>query len=236
MDPIRPPSRLALAGEARVAAEWAAMRLALPRLRRRAPRGDGGPVMIVPGFATDDGWTESLRGFLGDLGWTVRGWRLGRNHGRVPELIPRVTEQTAVFADEAGRPVRLVGWSLGGYLARETARARPELVHRVVTLGAPVIGGPKYTASAPMYLKKGYDLEAIEAEVSERESDPLTVPVDAVYSRSDGIVAWRACIDRTNPLTRHHEITSSHLGLVASPAVFRLVAELLAAPPNDRVA
>ncbi len=224
----RPPSRLALVGEVRVAAEWAAMRLALPWLRSRAPRGDGGPVMVVPGFATDDGWTVSLRGFLGGLGWTVQGWALGRNHGRVQELIPRVTVQTAAFAEHAGRPVRLVGWSLGGYLVREIARERPELVDRVVTLGAPVIGGPRYTASAPMYLKKGYDLDAIESEVEARESEPITVPVDAVYSRCDGIVAWRACIDHHNPHVRHHEITSSHLGLVASPAAFRLVAELLA--------
>jgi hypothetical protein len=225
---LRPPSKLALLGEVRVAAEWAAMRLALPRLLRTAPRGDGSPVMVVPGFATDDGWTESLRGFLGGLGWAARGWELGRNHGRVPELIPRLAEQTADLAEDAGRPVRLVGWSLGGYLAREAARERPDVVERVVTLGAPVVGGPKYTASAPMYLKKGHDLDAIETEVEAREADPITVPVDAVYSRSDGIVAWRACIDHHNPHVRHHEITASHLGLVASPAVFRLVAELLA--------
>jgi pimeloyl-ACP methyl ester carboxylesterase len=225
---LRPPSRLALLGEVRVAAEWAAMRLALPRLGRTAPRGDGGPVMVVPGFATDDGWTESLRRLLAELDWTVRGWGLGRNHGRVPELIPRVAEATAAFAGDAGRPVRLVGWSLGGYLAREAARERPEAVERVVTLGAPIIGGPKYTASAPMYVKKGYDLDAIEADVEAREQRPITVPVEAVYSRSDGVVAWRSCVDHHNRHVRHHEVTASHLGLVASPAAFRLVAELLA--------
>jgi pimeloyl-ACP methyl ester carboxylesterase len=133
-------------------------------------------------------------------------------------------------AEETGRPLRLVGWSLGGYLVREVARERPDLVAQVVTLGAPVVGGPKYTASAPMYRRKGYDLDRIEADVDAREETPIRVPVDAVFSRSDGVVAWRACVDRRNPTVRHHEIDTSHLGLVASPASFRLLARLLAAP------
>jgi pimeloyl-ACP methyl ester carboxylesterase len=216
-------------GEARIAAEWASMRLAMPWLREASPRGSNEPVLVAPGFASDDGWTESLRRFLKDLGWEVRGWGLGRNHGRVPELIPALIEQTEAFCAETNRRVRLVGWSLGGYLVREVARERPDLVDRVLTLGAPVIGGPKYTASAPMYLKRGYDLDEIEHDVAEREAIPIQVPIDAVYSRSDGIVAWRACIDHHSSDVRHHEVFSSHLGLVASPAVFRLVAERLAA-------
>jgi pimeloyl-ACP methyl ester carboxylesterase len=226
--PIGPPSRLALLGEARVALEWAAMRVSLPLLRRSAPRGDGGPVLVAPGFAADDSWTASLRRFLRSIGYDARGWGLGRNHGRVPALIPLLVEQTRSVAEEAGRPVRLVGWSLGGYLVREVARERPGLVDRLVSLGAPVVGGPKYTASAPMYAKKGYDLDSIEEGVDEREAVPIRVPVDAIYSRSDGIVAWQACVDRRNPDVRHHEVRSSHLGLVASPSVYRLVAELLA--------
>lgn len=203
------------------------MRLALPLLRRSVPHGDGGPVMVVPGFATDDSWTESLRRFLADVGHDAHGWGCGRNHGRVPELIGTLEDRIGELAETASRPVRLVGWSLGGYLVREVARERPDLVDRVVTLGAPVVGGPKYTASAPMYLRKGYDLDAIEAGVVARETQPITVPVDAVYSRSDGVVAWRACLDHVTPHVRHHEVRSSHLGLVASRDVFRLVAELL---------
>jgi pimeloyl-ACP methyl ester carboxylesterase len=192
--------------------------------------------MVVPGFATDDGWTASLRRFLGLLGWDARGWGLGRNHGGVPRLIPAVLERSSALANEAGLPVRLVGWSLGGYLVREVARERPDIVERVITLGAPILGGPKYTASARMYLRRGYDLDEIEAEVEGRERQPICVPVDAVYSRSDGVVAWRACIDDRNPDVRHHEIASSHLGMVASPAVYRLVAALLAEPRGVRIA
>jgi pimeloyl-ACP methyl ester carboxylesterase len=233
--PSAPPPKLAILGEARIGIEWASMHLAMPWLRRRTQRGDGGPVMVVPGFATDDGWTRHLRDLLSSIGYEVRGWDLGRNHGRVPELIPQVIGQTEAFAEETGRRVRLIGWSLGGYLVREAARERPDLVRQVVTLGSPIIGGPKYTASAPFYLRKGYDLDAIEAEVAERERDALTVPVDALFSKTDGVVAWRSCIDHTNPLTRHHEVAASHLGLIASPTVFLKVAELLAEQPERRI-
>jgi poly(3-hydroxyalkanoate) synthetase len=142
-----------------------------------------------------------------------------------------VVEQVEKLCRKAGGPVRLVGWSLGGYLVREAARERPELVERVTTLAAPIIGGPTYTASAPMYIKRGYDLHEICQTVLERERRPIIVPVFAVYSRSDGVVAWRACIDRfDNPRVEHHEVRSSHLGMVSSPRVFRVVAELLARP------
>ena len=184
--------------------------------------------MVVPGFATDDSWTTSLRRFLSMLGYVVVGWDLGRNHGNVPKLIPAVIERAARLAEAEEQAIRLIGWSLGGYLVREAARDRPDLVERVITLGAPVVGGPKYTASAPMYIRRGYDLEEIAAAVIEREAKPIEVPVFAIYSRSDGVVAWRACIDRfDNPRVEHHEVSSSHLGLVNSPRVFRLVADLL---------
>lgn len=231
---LRPPSRWELLREGRVVFERLVLLAMVSRVRASAPLGSGQPVMVVPGFATDDAWTARLRRFLTSIGYEVRGWGLGRNGGQVPSLIPKLADRTERLAHTAGVPVRLIGWSLGGYLAREAARERPELVERVVTLGAPVVGGPTYTASAPMYLKKGYDLEEIAATVLERERRPITAPVFAVYSRSDGVVAWRACIDTfDNPRVQHHEVASTHLGMVNSPRVFGLVAELLARPlPN----
>jgi pimeloyl-ACP methyl ester carboxylesterase len=187
--------------------------------------------MVVPGVATDDSWTGRLREFLAAIGYHVAGWGLGRNRGNVPKLIPQVIDRTARLADENGSSIRLVGWSLGGYLSREVARERPELVERVITLGAPIVGGPSYTATASMYVRRGFDLADIRATVLDRERRPITVPVFVVYSRSDGVVAWRACIDTfRNPLVEHHEVSSTHLGLVTSPRVLRVVAELLARP------
>ena len=211
--------------------ECLGLKLELRRLIAAAPRGSGEPVVVVPGFATDDSWTARLRRFLAAIGYDAVGWGLGRNRGNVHKLIPAVIAETQQRATERGAKVRLIGWSLGGYLAREAARERPDLVDRVITLGAPVIGGPSFTASAPMYLRKGYDLGEIETSVLERERSPVTVPVFALYSRTDGVVAWRACIDRfANPRVEHHEVRASHLGMVNSPRVFELVAELLFKP------
>lgn len=230
---LRPPRRWELVREARVVLERLALRLQVRRLIAAAPRGRGEPVLVVPGFAADDGWTARLRDFLAAIGYETLGWGLGRNRGNVAKLVPALAERVAAVAAEHGAPLRLIGWSLGGYLAREAARERPELVERVITLGAPVVGGPSYTASAPLYLRKGYDLGEIGAAVLERELRPITVPVFAVFSRADGVVAWRACIDTfANPRVEHHELHSSHLGLVGSPRAFALVAELLARKPS----
>jgi hypothetical protein len=226
---LRPPARWELLREARVVFEFVGLKLELRRLIAAAPRGDGEPVVVVPGFATDDSWTSRLRVFLAAIGYDAVGWGLGRNSGNVAKLIPAVIRKTGQVADESAAKVRLVGWSLGGYLVREAARERPDLVDRVITLGAPVVGGPSYTASAPMYLRRGYDLEEIKEAVLERELRPIGVPVFALFSRSDGVVAWRACIDRfANPRVEHHEVRSSHLGMVSSPRVFERVAGLLA--------
>jgi hypothetical protein len=223
------PARWELLKEGRIIFERMALAVSLRRIEASAQRGGGEAVMVVPGFASDDGWTARLRGFLNAIGYDAVGWGPGRNRGNVPKLIPQVVEQTDRLAQKRRGTVRLVRWSLGGYLAREAARERPELVERVITLGAPIVGGPTYTASAPMYIRQGFDLGEIAATVLERERRPITVPVFAVYSRSDGVVAWRACIDRfDNPRVEHHEVHSSHLGMVNSPRVFRLLAHLLA--------
>jgi len=233
---LRSPARWELLREGRVVFERLGLMASLTRIRKFAPRGSGQPVMVVPGFATNDGWTVRLRSFLTSIGYEVRGWGLGRNHGRVPQLIPAVIEQCERFGYDSGQPVRLIGWSLGGYLVREAARERPELVERVITLGTPIVGGPTYTASAPMYVKKGYNLTEIAATVLERERRPITTPVFAVFSRSDGVVQWQSCIDTfDNPQVEHHEVDSTHLGMVGSPRIFERVAELLARPMTGKV-
>lgn len=218
---------------------WALLReslilLELPRLAwlapvfARAPRGNGEPVVVLPGYGAGDASTAVLRAYLHLLGYAVRGWELGINGGHVPALVPRVIAQIARAAEQARRPVRLVGWSLGGTLARESARERPELVDRVITLGTPAVGGPKYTAVGSAYRRRGYDLDAIEREIAARECTPIRVPVTAIYSRGDGVVAWQACIDRYTRGIEHVEVRGTHTGLGFNPEVYRIVADRLA--------
>lgn len=199
----------------------------LPDLSTR--RAESGlPVMVLPGFGMTDRSTWLLRRYLSYIGHSVEGWDLGRNHGRVPELIPEIAQKVAETAARQGGPIALVGWSLGGYLAREVARERPEDVIRVITLGSPVVGGPKYTVTHGHYVRRGYDLDEIEAQVAARDRVPLRVPVTAIYSRRDSIVAWQACIDRTNAVTEHVEVAATHLGLGLSPDVLAIIADRLA--------
>jgi hypothetical protein len=221
------PTPLALLREALWPLELPRLALAAPDLAR-LPRGSGEPVMVLPGFATGDASTFALQAYLRLLGYRVRGWGLGVNLGDVPALVPRVMERVERLAAEAAAPVRLVGWSLGGVLARETARERPDLVRRVVTLGSPVVGGPKYTAVGSVYRARNVDLDLLEAEIEARNAVPIRVPVTAIYSRSDGVVAWQACLDRHSPDVEHVEVDSTHIGLGFAADVYRIVADRLA--------
>ena len=208
---------------------WQFPRLLLnaPNLAR-APRGKGEKVLVWPGFGAGNTSTTVLRNFLTYLGYDARGWRLGRNDGDVLNMLDELT--SAVRRIAASEPVSLVGWSLGGYLAREVARDCPEQVRRVVTLGSPVVGGPKYTAVARYFDTGNESLDDIERLVDERYENPLTVPVTAIYSKLDGVVAWQACIDERSPNVEHIAVTSSHTGLGFSPDAFRILADRLARP------
>ena len=220
---IVPPAESTLACIARGLREIPRLLVRLPGLARQ-PRGAGEPVLVLPGFGFGDASTWVLRKYLRHLGYDVRGWRLGINSGDVPRLLPVIVSLVESLARERGAMLRLVGWSLGGYLAREAARERPHLVEQVIMLGSPVVGGPKYTVAAGILRRRGVDLDAIEAEVAERSRRPLPVPIISVYSRADGVVAWEACIDTTSVRAENIEVRASHVGLGFSPDVYEIVA------------
>ena len=208
--------------------------LELPRLvfsvrdLARQPRGHGQPVLLLPGYGAGDGSTVILKSYLGLLGYRVRGWGLGRNSGDVPDLLPRVLKRIGSFSRRTQQEVRLIGWSLGGYLAREAARERPDLVHRVITLGTPVVGGPKYTVVARRFHRRGMDMAAIEAEIELRNQISLRTPVTAIYSRADAVVAWEACIDQNGSDVEHVEVRTTHIGFGFSAEVYKIIAQRLA--------
>jgi pimeloyl-ACP methyl ester carboxylesterase len=225
-DEIVPPAASTLGCMARGIAELPRLLVRWPSLAR-LPGGTGEPVLVLPGFGFGDASTWMLRAYLRRLGYDARGWRLGINAGHVPSLLPVVVRLVEALAAERRQRVRLIGWSLGGYLGREAARERPELVALVIMLGSPVVGGPKYTVAAGLLRRRGVDLDAIEAEVAERNRRPLPVPVTSVYSRADGVVAWEACLDTTSARAENTEVHASHVGLGFSPDVYAIIARQL---------
>lgn len=206
---------------------------ALPRLALRwrglgAPRGDGQPVLVLPGFGTSDRSTAPLRAFLRRQGWAAHGWGQGVNTGKPDRHLGPLAARLEALAESG--PVRLVGWSFGGVLARAIARRAPDRVERVLTLGSPVVGGPRHTFVAGNLRRRGEDLDALAARADAHEATPLPVPVVALYTRADGVVAWQACRDPHHAHVLHEEVGGTHVGLVYEPAVLARVAHWLQAP------
>lgn len=223
-DPITPPGRLDILQELRLPVDmlrWTPSWLALKSGRAAQPQ----PVILLPGFGAGPGSMRFMESFLRRRGHHVRDWGLGTNNGDAKKLRARLKDIVRATLAERGKPAVLVGWSLGGYIAREYAREHPDDVRKVVTLGSPVIGGPRYTATARRYRAQGHDLDQIERSVAERYATPLRVPVVAVYSKRDGVVAWQACIDRWSPDMRHVEVNETHIGLVFAPRVLSIIVD-----------
>lgn len=226
-EPLAAPSSRSLLREVRIARELPRLLLGSPRLAS-APRGSGDPVLLVPGIGSDDWATAPLRAYLRRLGHDARGWGLGRNHGDVETLVEAVADVVASWHASAGRPVHLVGWSLGGVVAREVARAHPDRVAQVISYGTPVVGGPVYTIAARRYSPQ--TIAHILGIVEEADRTPIPVPLTSIFSRTDGVVAWRASIDSLHAHTQHIEVRSTHTGLGLDPDVWLAVAHRLVNP------
>ena len=191
-------------------------------------RGRGEPVLLLPGLGGGESSMFVIRAYLRALGYAVFNWGLGRNDGKVQEKLPQVITALLERYEETGVPVALIGWSLGGYLAREAARDHPYAVSRVITMRSPLVGGPKYTATAGFFRRQGVSHDALEARVAARYHVPLQVPVTSLYSKTDGVVAWQASIDHWSPLAENVEVDTTHFGFGFSREALSLVAERLA--------
>lgn len=218
---MAPPPAALRAGEARAPLQLLRLARAAPWLAR-APRGHGELVIDLPGWKAGEASNIAMRTWLRGLGYDARAWGLGTNTGN-PErdaelLVDRLRDST--------RPVALIGWSLGGTIAREIARSLPEVISTVITYGSPAVGGPTYTLGASTYGRE--ECTRITELIDRLDRDePITVPITAVFTRSDGVVDWRACLDLRSPQVTHVEVGSTHLGLGVDPDVWWAVATAL---------
>lgn len=225
---LPPPSLALLALELRAPLEFGAVLPAWPALQR-APAGDGHSILVFPGLSASDASTFPLRGYLGTLGYKTEGWSQGFNFGPRAGVLETAKRALATACDRSGRKVSLIGWSLGGVYARELAKEMPDAVRCVITLGTPFAGPPKSTNAWRIYeLTSGRDIHR-EHETYDLASAP-PVPTTSIYSRSDGIVAWRGSIQRPSPrngMTENIEVVASHIGLGLNPSSWWAVADRL---------
>jgi len=225
VETIPPPSVALLALEGRAWLELAALVPALPLLGR-APVGDGHPVLVLPGWLASDRSTQALRWFLRNRGYHAHGWRLGRNYGPSGALRTALAERFTALRQRHGRRLSLIGWSLGGIYARELARRFPRDVRQVITLASP-FRDPSATSIGRFF---GARRDGPPAGPHAPPGVPLPVPSTSVYSRSDGIVAWRSCLEEGGPQRESVEVRSSHCGMGHHPAVLLVIADRLAQP------
>ena len=228
--------RLALAEAPRAMAELAWLVPAAPYLAL-APRGDGHPVLVLPGFGGGDVSTAVIRRYLAGQGFAAVGWSLGRNLGpAMPDLEQRLSERLdQVWRASGRRRVSLVGWSLGGVYARLLAHRYPDRLRQVITLGSPIGGRPQPSRAYRTMQRLtpgGMDRErAMRLRVL--ASDPLPgVPGSAIYSRTDGIVPWQIARQVPSPMAENLEVYGSHIGLGFNASALFLLAERLAQPAS----
>lgn len=230
--PGRPSALLLLSEPWRSAIELGALTVSAPVLAR-SPRGDGHPVLVLPGLLASDASTLILRRYLGRLGYATNGWGFGLNVGPTNELVRRLPQRLVELADRYEQPVSIVGWSLGGVYARALAARSPDLVRLVITLGSPYASsepGHTHADAAYRYLSRGRYSAA--AEERRGAGLPLSVPTTSIYSRLDGIVSWRVCRDAVGGPHESIGIPASHLGFGHNPAALWVIADRLAQDPG----
>lgn len=204
-------------------------RLDLSSLIADAPRGDGHCVLVLPALGRGDPYTQHIRIFLAHIGYAACGWNLGVNVGPSKRLLDGAARRLLELSAEHG-PVSIVGFSMGGLFARWLALNMPDSVRQVITVCSP-IHQPARNFWLPMEpflgVWRGHDVRALAEQVPR----PLPVPCTALYSRSDGLVNWRACLD-TSCTEDCMEIGGPHVLIACNPRVVALIGERLARVSN----
>jgi pimeloyl-ACP methyl ester carboxylesterase len=214
--------------ESRALYEFGAFVAGSPLLRMIG-RGDRHPVLVIPGFATTDASTRPLRWALRSQGYWVHGWHQGRN---IPSaaVLAGLPARLSELRERHGAKVSIVGASLGGVYARELARAQPDAVRQVITLGSPfrMRPGDRSTLSGLVDRFGPAMPEMPGSALPEQERPPVPVPVTCIYTRTDGLVRWHASIEAEGPERENVEVTGSHSGLGTNLSALVVILDRLA--------
>ena len=181
---------------------------------------DGPPAYVIPGFVASDKTCNALREALAEAGWRTYPWDLGFNKGAHADVLRHLRQRLEVIHD--GRPVLVVGWSLGGVFAREIAREVPALVRAVVTLGSPFSGDPHMNNVWRLY--EWVAGHPVDAPPVMHYPDKPPVPTLAIWSRKDGIVAKRAARGLDGERDKEVEVSCNHMAFGVSRSAGQRVA------------
>lgn len=217
-DTLAPPLPLLL----REVAAFATMR-AKASFARAVPGervGNDSDVLVLPGFMASDRTTARLRKSLTVAGYRAHGWGLGRSSGVRADTLQQLDKRL----DRLGltKPATLIGWSLGGLIAREYAKHAPHRVAKVITLGSPFSGDPRANNAWRLYeLIAGHKVDAPPIDAILSEKPP--VPTIAFWSRQDGVVAAASARGALGEVDETHEMACTHMAFVADPDVIKAV-------------
>ena len=225
---LRPPGLVLMLAEARAVLEFNTSLLLSPLLLR-APRGDGHPVLALPGFLASDVSMAPLRRYLKQLGYDSWGWKMGRNLGGIASRRNALKKLLTEIYDSTGRKVSIVGWSLGGIYARDLALQLPDMVRSVITLASPFANDVRATNATWLYEALSGETVEANSELTRTIAGDLPVPVTSIYSRTDGIVNWRTSLLKPSDTAENIEVhLASHIGLGVNAAALWAVADRLA--------
>jgi hypothetical protein len=223
------PSREAPVSAATLAREMAAVAqvlIAPPPFPEGAARGSGQPGIVIPGFLSPDMTTARLREFLTRQDFLAQPWSCGLNVGPMPRVIAEVERQVRETANATGKPVSLIGVSLGGTIAREVAKSCIGPIAQVITLVSP-IHLPVTTPLAPLAEAASLLWNMEELEALGAIAEPPPVPLTAVFSRDDGVIDWRASVPAEAEMVEVVEVSGPHMTVCSNPQVQRIVADRL---------
>jgi len=207
------------------------------------PDGEGRPVLLIPGFMAGDGSLATMTRWLRENGYYTRRAGIRANVGCSEEACARLEARLEGFAEAAGERVAIIGQSRGGVFARALAARRPDLVSGIVTLGSPTVSQlsvhPFVLAQVALVGALGsgrvpgmFTWRCLRGECCSRFREDVAGPFPpevgfvALYSRTDGIVDWHACLD---PAAECIEVRASHIGMGLNSQVYAEVAHALAA-------
>jgi pimeloyl-ACP methyl ester carboxylesterase len=212
---------------------------------RQVQRGNGQPVLLIPGFFTGDWMMTLMAGWLNRLGYQAYFSGINWNvdcPNFTSELLGWRLDQ---IAQETESPITVIGHSLGGMLARSLSVNFPEQVSHAIAIGSPIDGTLRVNPLVP------FTFRVLQSVRSRRKATSPTCGSDkcscqfaqtvsavlpegrkftSIFTKQDEVVDWRACID---PQGANLEVSGRHVSLVVNPAVYRLLADLLAAPPPE---